>query len=202
MVKQKLLQVLVSKCKDMGLSEKSIEEIAGIASNGLKDGSTDEEIEAQANLYMPVLKTMQGEATRWAQAKETPPTPPNPLTPPAPKPNEDGDWKQAIADLETKYGAIIKTQGETITGLQTKLDGAERTNTISAEMKKLGLTDADMEFISVPSDANIPEFLGKVKQSFINRGLKPADSSVTAEAKDKANDELAKTMLAEFEVKQ
>jgi hypothetical protein len=59
-----------------------------------------------------------------------------------------------------------------------------------------------MEFITVPSDANIPEFLGKVKQSFINRGLKPADSSVTAEAKDKANDELAKTMLAEFEVKQ
>ena len=67
MVNQKLLQALIGKCKDMGLSEESIQAIAGIASEGLTDGSTDEEIEARANLFLPACKTMQGEATRWAR---------------------------------------------------------------------------------------------------------------------------------------
>lgn len=193
MVNQKLLQALISKCKDMGLSEESIKAIAGIASEGLTDGSTDEEIEARANLFLPACKTMQGEATRWAQkAKETQ-TPPQ--TPPETKPNNEAGLEEKIlAKLEEKYGGVI-------TQLQKQLNDSQRNSTISAEMQKLGLTTEDMEFITVPSDANVPEFLGKVKQSLVNRGLKPADTSVTKEAQETANNELAKTMLQEYSVK-
>ncbi len=198
MVNQKLLQALIGKCKDMGLSEESIQAIAGIASEGLTDGSTDEEIEARANLFLPACKTMQGEATRWAQkAKGTQTQQQQPST----KPDEDGLEEKILAKLEEKYGGVIKTQGDTITQLQQQLNDSQRNSTISAEMKKLGLTTEDMEFITVPSDANIPEFLGKVKQSFINRGLKPADTSVTKEAQNTANNEMAKTMLQEYSVK-
>lgn len=199
MVNQKLLQALIGKCKDMGLSEESIQAIAGIASEGLTDGSTDEEIEARANLFLPACKTMQGEATRWAQKAKGNQTPPQ--IPPVTKPNEDGLEEKILAKLEEKYGGVIKTQGDTITQLQQQLNDSQRNSTISAEMKKLGLTTEDMEFITVPSDANIPEFLGKVKQSFINRGLKPADTSVTKEAQNTANNEMAKTMLQEYSVK-
>lgn len=193
MVNQKLLQALISKCKDMGLSEESIQAIAGIASEGLTDGSTDEEIEARANLFLPACKTMQGEATRWAQKAKGTQTPPQ--TPPETKPNNEAGLEEKIlAKLEEKYGGVI-------TQLQKQLNDSQRNSTISVEMQKLGLTTEDMEFITVPSDANVPEFLGKVKQSLVNRGLKPADTSVTKEAQETANNELAKTMLQEYSVK-
>lgn len=193
MVNQKLLQALISKCKDMGLLEESIQAIAGIASEGLTDGSTDEEIEARANLFLPACKTMQGEATRWAQKAKGTQTPPQ--TPPETKPNNEAGLEEKIlAKLEEKYGGVI-------TQLQKQLNDSQRNSTISAEMQKLGLTTEDMEFITVPSDANVPEFLGKVKQSLVNRGLKPADTSVTKEAQETANNELAKTMLQEYSVK-
>ena len=188
MVNQKLLQALISKCKDMGLSEESIQAI-----EGLTDGSTDEEIEARANLFLPACKTMQGEATRWAQKAKGTQTPPQ--TPPETKPNNEAGLEEKIlAKLEEKYGGVI-------TQLQKQLNDSQRNSTISAEMQKLGLTTEDMEFITVPSDANVPEFLGKVKQSLVNRGLKPADTSVTKEAQETANNELAKTMLQEYSVK-
>ena len=178
MVNQKLLQALISKCKDMGLSEESIQAIAGIASEGLTDGSTDEEIEARANLFLPACKTMQGEATRWAQKAKGTQTPPQ--TPPETKPNNEAGLEEKIlAKLEEKYGGVI-------TQLQKQLNDSQRNSTISAEMQKLGLTTEDMEFITVPSDANVPEFLGKVKQSLVNRGLKPADTSVTKDTKIQA----------------
>lgn len=177
----------------MGLSEESIQAIAGIASEGLTDGSTDEEIEARANLFLPACKTMQGEATRWAQKAKGTQTPPQ--TPPETKPNNEAGLEEKIlAKLEEKYGGVI-------TQLQKQLNDSQRNSTISAEMQKLGLTTEDMEFITVPSDANVPEFLGKVKQSLVNRGLKPADTSVTKEAQETANNELAKTMLQEYSVK-
>ena len=55
--------MLMGKSKDLGLDAKAIEEIAGIASNGLGDNPTDEAVTNAANLYFPVLQTMQKEAT-------------------------------------------------------------------------------------------------------------------------------------------
>lgn len=197
---KKLLENLKAKCKDMGLSEAALEQIAGIASNGLEETATDEAIEERAKQYVPILQAMQGEATRWAQKKQEPPTPPTPPAPPQPKPDEAEPWKAAIAEIEKKYAGVMETQNTTIAELQKKLAASERTGVIAAEMKKLGLTEADMEFVSIPADANISEYLGKYKQSLVNRGLKPADPNTSKEAKDKAESDMADAMLKQFSV--
>lgn len=198
---KKLLENLKAKCKDMGLSEAALEQIAGIASNGLEETATDEAIEERAKQYVPILQAMQGEATRWAQKnKQEPPTPPTPPAPPQPKLDEAEPWKAAIAEIEKKYAGIMETQNTTIKELQAKLAASERTGVIAAAMKKLGLTEADMEFVSIPADANIDEYLGKYKQSLVNRGLKPADPNASKEAKDKAESDMADAMLKQFSV--
>lgn len=195
---KKLLELLTAKCKDMGLSAESIQQIAEVAGNGLEDDAKEQDVEARANQYLPVLKAMQGEATRWVNAKNKP----NPQQQPNPaptKPNEADDVvAQALAAIEAKYGAAMQTQTETITKLQQQLAANERKELIGGAMKRLGLTDKDMEFVSVPADANVDEYLGKYKQSLVDRGLKPADSTVQQAAKDKAESDLAETMLKQF----
>lgn len=194
---KKLLQVLEAKCTDMGLSKDSIQQIATVASNGLAEDATDEAIEQRANEYLPVLKTMQAEATRWAQSRK-PATPP--ATPPTEKPieaNVDAIVEAVTAKFQTKFDE----QAATITQLQAQLTKSERGNLIASEAKKLGLNEADMEFVTIPDDADVAEYLGRYKQSLVNRGLKPAKTTVTAEQKQQQETELAKELLAECEVK-
>lgn len=194
---KKLLENMTAKCKDMGLSAESIQQIAEVASNGLADDATDADIEARANQFLPVLKTMQGEATRWVNAKK-PANQQQQQQQPQPKPNEDDVVTKALAAMEAKYGNQLKTQNDTITQLQQQLAQGQRSAEIAAAMKQLGLTDKDMEFVTVPADANVTEYLGKYKQSLVDRGLKPADQNVQQEAKDKAESDLAEAMLKQF----
>lgn len=195
-----LLEKLTAKCKDMGLSAESIQQIAEVASNGLADDAAEADVEARANQYLPVLKTMQGEATRWVNAKKPANQQQQQQQQPQPKPNEDDVVARAIAAVEAKYGETLRTQNETITQLQQKLVQGERSATIAAAMKQLGLTDKDMEFVTVPADANVSEYLGKYKQSLVDRRLKPADQNVQQEAKEKAEGDLADAMLKQFGV--
>lgn len=191
---KKLLQVLEAKCTDMGLSKDSIQQIATVASNGLGEDATDEAIEQRANEYLPVLKTMQAEATRWAQGKK-PVT-----TPPAPKPTEkphEADVDAIVEAVTAKLQTTLDEQATTITQLQAQLAKSERGNLIASETKKLGLTEADMEFVTIPDDADVAEYLGRYKQSLVNRGLKPANKNVTAEQQQQQETELAKELLAE-----
>lgn len=197
---KKLLEKLTAKCKDMGLSAESIQQIAEVASNGLADDATDEDVEARANQFVPVLKTIQGEATRWVNAKNKP-SQQQQQQQQQPKPKEADDVVQAVlAAMEEKYGTQLKTQADTITSLQEKLATGERKALIAGAMKRLGLTEKDMEFVSVPADANVDEYLGKYKQNLVDRGLKPADSNVSQEAKTKAESDMADAMLKQFGV--
>lgn len=195
---------MTAKCKDMGLSPESIQQIAEVASNGLADDAQEADVEARANQYLPIFKTMQGEATRWANAKNKgnqQQQQQQQQNPPAPKPNEADDVvAAAIAAIEAKYGTQLETQNKTITELQAKLAQGERSALIAGVMKRLGLTDKDMEFITVPADANVDEWLGKYKQSLVDRGLKPADPTASQEAKTKAEGDLAEQMLKQFGV--
>lgn len=197
---KKLLEKLTAKCKDMGLSAESIQQIVEVASNGLADDATDEDVEARANQFVPVLKTMQGEATRWVNAKNKP-SQQQQQQQQQPKPKEADDVVQAVlAAMEEKYGTQLKQQTDTITKLQEQLATGERKALIAGAMKRLGLTEKDMEFVSVPADANVDEYLGKYKQNLVDRGLKPADSNVSQEAKTKAESDMADAMLKQFGV--
>lgn len=53
---------------------------------------------------------------------------------------------------------------------------SERQALITSKAKELGLSDNDMEYVTVPEDKDVAEFLTGYKQSLINRGLKPAES--------------------------
>ncbi len=194
---KKLLEILTAKCKDMGLSAESIQQIAEVASNGLADDATDADVEARANQYVPVLKAMQGEATRWVNAKNKP-SQQQQQQQPQPKPEEADVVAKAIAAVEAKYGTKLQEATDTVAKLQAQLADSERKGVISAAMKQLGLTDRDMEFVTVPADADVTEYLGKYKQSLVDRGLKPADPNVTQETKNKAEADMADAMLKQF----
>ncbi|MCM1224525.1 MAG: hypothetical protein NC548_59765 [Lachnospiraceae bacterium] len=197
---KKLLEKLTAKCKDMGLSTESVQQIAEVASNGLADDATDDDVEARANQFLPVLKTMQGEATRWVNAKNKGQQQQQQQTTP-PKPQEADDVvAQVVAAMEAKYGTKFQEQADLITKLQAQQAENDRKALVNGAMKKLGLTDRDMEFITVPAEANVEEWLGKYKQSLVDRGLKPADQNVSQEAKDKAEGDLADAMLKQFGV--
>lgn len=197
---KKLLEKLTAKCKDMGLSTESVQQIAEVASNGLADDANDDDVEARANQFLPVLKTMQGEATRWVNAKNKGQQQQQQQTTP-PKPQEADDVvAQVVAAMEAKYGTKFQEQADLITKLQAQQAENDRKALVNGAMKKLGLTDRDMEFITVPAEANVEEWLGKYKQSLVDRGLKPADQNVSQEAKDKAEDDLADAMLKQFGV--
>lgn len=198
---KKLLEKLTAKCKDTGLSTESIQQIAEVASNGLADDATDEDVEARANQFVPVLKIMQGEATRWVNAKNKPSQQQQQQQQQQTKPKEADDVVQAVlAAMEEKYGTQLKQQTDTISKLQEQLATGERKALIAGAMKRLGLTEKDMEFVSVPADANVDEYLGKYKQNLVDRGLKPADSNVSQEAKTKAESDMADAMLKQFGV--
>lgn len=68
---KRLFETLKDKCSDMGLSVKSLEEIAEMGSNGLTEESTQEQIEEAVNRSLPIAKLMQAEATRWAAARKS-----------------------------------------------------------------------------------------------------------------------------------
>lgn len=198
-MQKKLLEILTAKCKDMGLSAESIQQIAEVASNGLADDAKDADVEAKANQYVPVLKAMQGEATRWVNAKNKPAHQQQQQQTTETKPQEADDVvAKVMAAMDAKYGTALQTQTDTIAKLQQQLADSQRNSTIAAAMKKLGLTDKDMEFVTVPTDADVSEYLGKYKQSLVDRGLKPADPSVAQEAKEKAESDLAEAMLKQF----
>lgn len=200
-VNEKLLKALTGKCKDMGLSPESIQKIAAVASNGLEDAATDEAIEQRANEYLPVLQAMQSEATRWAQGKQKPQQQPQPQPNPTPTNPQPSSVEEIVAAVTERLKGTIEQQTATINELQAKLTKGERNTAIANECKRLGLSEADMAFVTVPDDVEVADYLGRYKQSLIDRGLKPQAKEVTAAAQEKAEQELATAMLSEFEVK-
>ena len=72
----------------------------------------------------------------------------------------------------------------------------ERQTLISSKMKELGLTDADMEFVTVPEDKDPGEFLAGYKQHLINKGLKPKTAEGAQVSDVQANNTVAADWLS------
>lgn len=64
-MKEKFIELVKGKCKDMGLSTKSVDEI--IDAFEVKDGMTDEELETLATMASKMAKATQAEVTRKLQ---------------------------------------------------------------------------------------------------------------------------------------
>lgn len=79
---------------------------------------------------------------------------------------------------------------------------SERQTLITSKAKELGLTDSDMEFVTVPEDKDVSEFLTGYKQSLINRGLKPAESEGAQVGDEQVQNAVADDWLGSLTVSQ
>ena len=66
-MKKKFRKLLSEKCKDMGLTDKALDDLVEIGAEGLADDASDEDIAAKVDSLVPYAKAMQGEITRKTQ---------------------------------------------------------------------------------------------------------------------------------------
>lgn len=79
---------------------------------------------------------------------------------------------------------------------------SERQALITSKAKELGLSDNDMEYVAVPEDKDVAEFLTGYKQSLINRGLKPAESEGAQVGDEQVQNAVADDWLGSLTVSQ
>lgn len=182
----KLRKTISELCKDMGLTEKALDELAEIGSQGLTDTSTDEEIKKAADSLVPYAKLMQGEITRKTSKRNQTPKP---------KKKDDGDEgdddddDKGIAAIVAKQLAPFKEQMDKLQSendaLKAEKAKGERDALIAAEAKKLGIPDYLIKRIAIADDADVAKELAAFKQDLVNNNLMPKDAaSVTAGTDD------------------
>lgn len=183
---ERLRKTLSELCKDMGLTDKALDELAEIGSQGLTDTSTDEEIKKAADSLVPYAKLMQGEITRKTSKRNQTPKP---------KKKDDGDEgdddddDKGIAAIVAKQLAPFKEQMDKLQSendaLKAEKAKGERDALIAAEAKKLGIPDYLIKRIAIADDADVAKELAAFKQELVNNNLMPKDAaSVTAGTDD------------------
>lgn len=170
----KLRKTISELCKDMGLTEKALDELAEIGSQGLTDTSTDEEIKNAADSLVPYAKLMQGEITRKTSKRNQTPKP---------KKKDDGDEgdddddDKGIAAIVAKQLAPFKEQMDKLQAdndaLKAEKAKGERDALIAAEAKKLGIPDYLIKRIAIADDADVAKELAAFKQELVNNNLMP-----------------------------
>lgn len=184
---KKLLTVLQAKCKDFGLSEKAIEDLATSGSEGLTDETSDEDIEKKADSLVPFAKLMQAEVTRKAQNKK-------PVEKPAEAPKggnseEEPEWFKTYKAEQEKRLKELKDENA---AMKLEKSKAERGATIAAKAKELGIPDFLMKHISLADDADIEKELKEYKQELVTNSLMPADKADIISSSDEAAKDDAK----------
>lgn len=181
---KKLLKVLQAKCKDFGLSEKAIEDLATSGSEGLKEDSSDEDIEKTADSLARYAKLMQAEVTRKSQKKVVE----------DPKPQDEGkgsDEPEWFKNYKAEQERAMKELKDENAAMKLEKSKADRNATIAAKAKELGIPDFLMKRISIADDADIDKELTEYKQELVTNSLMPGDkadilSSSEQAAKDDA----------------
>ena len=204
---KKLLKVLQDKCKDFGLTDKAIEELAESASEGLNDDASDEDIASVADSLIPTAKIIQGEITRKTRKQA-------PKTKTTTKKAGDDDDEGAGDDDEgnddgknppswfRKYqkqnDEAIKALQDENAALKAEKAKGERRNAITLKAKELGIPDFLMKRFSIADDADIEKELKEYKQDLVTNKLMPADKADILSSSQKAMeddaDEWAKSL--------
>ena len=171
---ERLRKTLSELCKDMGLTDKALDELAEIGSQGLTATSTDEDIKKAADSLVPYAKLMQGEITRKTSKRNQPPKP---------KKKDDGDEgdddddDKGIAAIVAKQLAPFKEQMDKLQAendaLKAEKAKGERDALIAAEAKKLGIPDYLIKRIAIADDADVAKELAAFKQELVNNNLMP-----------------------------
>lgn len=173
-MKKNFLNVLTDKCKDMGLSEKTVQEIAEQYSDGLTEETSDEDFNSSVNRAISTAKTIQAEATRWAQkAKESTKTEVNGGTSGNNKtelPNALEEWQKRIEQQVTE----LKTENEQ---LKTEKTRSERSASIVAKANQLGIPAHLMKRFHIEEGEDVTQVLTEYKQELVTNKLMPESSA-------------------------
>lgn len=102
--------------------------------------------------------------------------------------------------INSKLEAAIKPYKEKIETLESEKHQGDRQTAISIAMKKLGLTEDEMQFVTVPEDKDPEEYLTGYKQHLITKGLKPADDSGAQVSDSQVQDAVATDWLSSLVV--
>ena len=157
----------------MGLTDKALDDLVEIGTEGLADDASDEDIAAKVDSLVPYAKAMQGEITRKTQRPK----------PQSKKPqsndegedeggNDDGapEWfkpfQKKLSDLETENAALKAEKAKTT-----------RQAEISAKAKKLGIPDYLMKRVSFAEDADLDKELADYKQELVTNNLMPKEQA-------------------------
>lgn len=183
--------ILQDKCKDFGLSEKAIEDLAKAGSEGITDETSDEDIRKKADSLVPYAKLMQAEVTRKAQKVEPQPKPA--VAQQTQTQNGGGDGNNggdSIPEWFKKYKAETDTSLEALkqenATLKAERAKAGRASEITSMAKSLGIPEFLMKRISLADDADIEKELTEYKQELVTNKLMPAEQADLRSSSDEA----------------
>lgn len=179
-MKKKFLSALSLKCKDFGLTEKALDELAEIGSKGLKDDATDEDIENAVDLLVPYAKAMQGEITRKTSKKTQSANQPS-----NDEGNGEGDDDKMPKWFEPFMQKLQNLEAEN-TQLKEKEKATNRASLIAEKAKKLGIPDYLMKRVSFADDADIDKELEDYKQELVSNNLVPKEQANERGTKEEA----------------
>lgn len=192
---RKFFTVLQDKCKDFGLSEKAIEDLAKAGSEGITDETSDEDIQSKADSLVPYAKLMQAEVTRKAQQKV------EPQPKPAPQGqggggndgnNNNGDILEMFEKFKAETAASLAALKDENAMLKTERTKSERAAQISSKAKSLGIPDFLMKRVSIADDADIEKELTDYKQELVTNRLMPSEKADIRSSSDEAAKDEAK----------
>ena len=113
--------------------------------------------------------------------------------------NKGGKASYTTEELDSyftsKLEAAIKPYKDEIETLKKDKSQTDRQTTISNAMKKLGLTEDEMQFVTVPDDKEPEEYLTGYKQHLITKGLKPAEDNGSQASDSQVQDAVAADWL-------
>lgn len=183
-MKKKFRTALSTKCKDMGLTEKALDELTDLGATKLKDDATDEDINAAVDSLVPFAKAMQAEITRKASSRK-----------PSTKQSTDTDDnnggegggegesknKPGGDDDMPEWAKTMQQQMQTIAAenasLKAEKAASERAAKIATKAKSLGIPDYLLKRMTFADDADIDAELTSLKQDLVNNNLMPKGQS-------------------------
>lgn len=174
---KKLRNALAEACKDFGLTDKALDELTKLGSEGLGSDASDEDVATKVDSLVPFAKAMQGEITRKTRTPK-----------PSHKPkstDEGGDegteqndeipaWMEAY--MKPIKDSLQRLQDENETLKAEKAAGERRTQ-ISEKARVLGIPDYLMKRVTFAEDADIDAELAAYKQELVTNNLMPKDAA-------------------------
>jgi len=184
---EKLRKLLSDKCKDMGLTDKALDELATLGSEGLGDDVTDDDITKKADSLAMYGKAMQAEITRKTRSKSK-----TTIKQPSSDDDEDGGEGENAA-LNALIAKQLAPLSEQLNALKSENDAlkaekakSERSALIADKATKLGLPDYLVKRLNFDEEADIDKELADIKQEMVSHNLMPKDAALETGAKEDA----------------